>query len=284
MKLLSSRIFPRNILLSCLLVLVILLTGCEQRPSSLPPGSKFGFDTWLDIFNRKAEKLVGAHNNPALSKELGISSLLERELEMISLAYPDHEARLSDVYLSRHEGIVVVDSWNWEPFPTEKSWTRDHPVTKYHWIKGGGRISNFQIMYGQAVHEAAGSPLDQKILREYASAWSSGSAETVANLYTTDAFRYEPLLWKDKYGISQIQEFANNFFPEYADTPIELIQSFGELPGASLIGGVYTIRVKKFWRTCEIRKIVVLKPDDNKIAKEWVFYQGDTLIDCGWVR
>jgi hypothetical protein len=281
----TTSILPKNLLLSCLMVLIILLTGCKQKPSSLPPGTKFGFETWLGLFKENAEKLVEARNNLDLIHELSLSNMLERELETISLAYPDYETRLNDTYLSRHQGIVVVNSWNWEPVPTGTKWTRDHPVTEYHWLKFDGTPnSNWQVFYGQELHEAAGSPLDQNILQEYASAWSSGSTETVADLYTTDAVRYEPLLWEDKNGISQIEEFASNFFSEYPNTPTELIQSFGDLPEGNFVGGIYTLRVKKFLRTCEIREIVVLKPDNHKIAMEWVFYQGDTLIDCGWVR
>jgi hypothetical protein len=278
-------VFSKKFLLSCLLALVILLTGCEQKPSLLPPGSKFGFDTWLDIFNERAEKLVESRNHPALIDELGLSDLLERELERVFLAYPDYEARLRDTYLSRHQGIVVVDSWNWEPVPAGTRWTSDHPVTEYHWLKSDyGSVSHWQVMFGQELHEAAGSPLDQEMLRDYASAWSSGGTEAVMDLYARDAVRYEPLLWNNKYGLAQIEEFANNYFTEYPDTPVELIQSFGDLTEASLVGGVYTIRVKNFWRTCDIRELVIFKLDEDKIATEWVFYQGDTLIDCGWVR
>lgn len=275
------------ILLSCYVALVILATGCEQKLSVLPPLDAFGFDTWVEIFNQRANEVVQARNNfdPDVISTINMRGKLDQELKSLSLAYPGYEARLSDTYLSRHEGFVVADSWNWEPYPIGETWTKDHPLTEYHWISFfEGKISKWQVMYGQELHAAAGLPLDQKILQEYAAAWSSGNPESLADLYTTDAMRQEPLLWENKYGTSQIIAFAKKFFTEFPGARLELLYSFGEFPEATHIGGIYAIHVQKPRKTCAVRALVVLEPDNEKISKEWVFYQADTLFDCGWVR
>jgi hypothetical protein len=279
--------YPKYILLSGFMVLVILAAGCGQRPSALPPGSGFGFDTWVEIFSQAANTLVQARNDhdPDLILPLARDSAFYDRAKSFSLAYPDYEARLKDTYLSRHEGVFVADSWNWSPLPAGESWTRDHPLTEFHWITfDEGKISNWQVMYGQEFQDAAGMPLDGKILQDYASAWSSGNPETVAGLYTVDAIRYEPLLWGNQSGSPAIKEFSKNFFTGYHGARLELLQSFGEFPEATHTGGMYAIHLQGFWRTCDVHAIVVLKPDQDKIAEEWVFYQAGTLFDCGWVR
>jgi starvation-inducible outer membrane lipoprotein len=277
----------KTILLSCFVALIILVTGCEQKPSALPPLDAFGFDTWVEIFNQRANEVVQARNNfdPDIISTTNVRGKLEQELSSLSLAYPDYEIRLRDTYLSRHEGFVVADSWNWEPYPTAETWTKDHPLTEYHWISfDEGKISKWQVMYGQELHTAAGSPLDQRILQDYAAAWSSGNPESLAGLYTSGAIRQEPLLWENKYGTAQIVAFANKFFNEFPGARLELLQSFGEFPDATHMGGIYAIHVQKPRKTCAVRALVVLEPEHDKISKEWVFYQAGTLFDCGWVR
>lgn len=277
----------RTILLFCFMALIVLLTGCEQEPSALPPLDAFGFDTWVEIFNQRAKEVVQARNNfdPGVINTTNLRGKLEQELKSLSLAYPDYEARLRDTYLSRHEGFVVADSWNWEPYPTAETWTKNHPLAEYHWISfHQGEISKFQVMYGQELHAAAGSPLDQRILQDYSTAWSSGNPESLTELYTTAAIRQEPLLWENKYGTAQIVAFANKFFSEFPGARLELLQSFGEFPETTHIGGIYAINVQKPGKSCAVSALVVLEPEHDKISKEWVFYQADTLFDCGWVR
>ena len=279
--------YTTNILLACFMVLIFLVTGCRQKPSSLPPGSGLGFDAWIKIFDQRASEVIQARNNhdPDLIISLVKDQHFYNQAKTFSLTYPDYRARLSNAYLSRHEGVFVADSWNWEPLPTGESWTEDHPLTEFHWLTfDEGKISNWQVMYGQEFRSAAGLSLDLKILQDYASAWSSGNPENVAQLYTPDAIRHEPLLWGDQSGSPAIKEFANNFFTEYPGARLELLHSFGDLSGGIQIGGVFAIHLQEFWRTCDVRAIFVLKPDHNKIAQEWVFYQGDTLFNCGWVR
>jgi hypothetical protein len=277
----------RIILLSCFMALVVLVTGCEQKPASLTPLDALGFDTWVEIFNQQANEVVQARKNiePDVISTLKMRGILEQEFKSPLLAYPYYEIRLSDTYLSRHEGFIVADSWNWEPYPTAETWTKDHPLTEYYWVSFfEGKISKWQVMYGQELHTAAGSPLDQRILQDYAAAWSSGNPESLAELYTTGAIRQEPLLWENKYGTAQIVAFANKFFSEFPGARLELLQSFGEFPDATHIGGIYAIHVQKPRKTCAVRALVVLESEDEKISKEWVFYQPDTLFDCGWVR
>jgi hypothetical protein len=231
--------------------------------------------------------VVQARNNfdPDIISTIDMRVKLDQELSSLSLAYPDYEARLSDTYLSRHEGFVVADSWNWEPYFTGETWTKDHPLTEYHWISFyQGKISKWQVMYGQELHAAAGSPLDQKILQDYAAAWSSGNPEFIAERYTTDAMRQEPLIWENQYGTAQIIAFANNFFSVFPGAHLELLHAFGEFPEAAHIGGIYAIHVQEPRKPCAVRALVVLEPEHDKISKEWVFYQAGTLFDCGWVR
>lgn len=262
---------------------VLLLTGCQPKPVALPPGDRLGFDTWVKIFDEQANALVQSRNeqDPAL-----LSPIQREHVLFHSLTNPDYEARLESTYLSRHGGVVVAEAWNGEPLTAGTSWTEELPLTEFHQIDlGGGEIVSRQVLYGQEFHTAAGLALDREILDTYAAAWSSGDPDNVASLYTLKAVRYEALLWGVQTGNPAIKAFARDFFSAYPGARWELLQIFGEVSEAIKIGGIFAIHLpRSFGRTCDIHTLVVLQPEGDQVAEEWVYYQADSLLKCRWMR
>lgn len=37
-------------------------------------------------------------------------------------------------------------------------------------------------------------------------------------------------------------------------------------------------------RPCDFHALVMFEPYGEKIVTEWLFYQAQTLLDCGWAR
>jgi hypothetical protein len=255
----------QSILLICFMVLVLLLSGCQRQTPALAPGERFGFDSLAIIFNKEAQALVQV-----------------RSEQDRALLYPDYEARLVSVYLSRHDGVVVAEAWNEEPGGAGLNWTKDRPLTEYHhYERGGGKF----VLYGQEFHTAADVELDREIVDAYANAWSTGDPESVTSLYNLEAVRHEALLWGDRKGNPAIRSFASDFFTTYPGAHWELLQTFGEVSKGGRIGGVFAIQLlRSFGRTCDIHALIILDSEADQIDEEWVYYQADSLVKCGWVR
>ena len=116
----SRLVFTNKILLACFMALMVLITGCGGRSSSLPSLGESGFDAWVEIFNQQAGQWIRLRNHydPDVIISLTVEDQVGRALKNLSIDHPDAEARLEDTYLSRHEGVILADTWNWEPLPT----------------------------------------------------------------------------------------------------------------------------------------------------------------------
>jgi hypothetical protein len=150
-----------------------------------------------------------------------------------------------------------------------------------------GKISYWWLFYDQEVFHAGELDFDQKMLQDYAAAWSSGDAQAVTSLYSTDAVRKDNLFGEKQQDSAAIQEYAQKFFSWYPGIRLSLLQSFGEYPKLEKRGGVYALNVTdRAGKPCEVQGLILLEPDSSgqKIAQEWVFYQADSLIACGWAR
>ncbi|HEX6306350.1 MAG TPA: nuclear transport factor 2 family protein [Anaerolineales bacterium] len=295
----------RTFLISSLLIAVTTTASCTPVPpaNGRPPLDADGMKTYAVIFDQVAAALIQAWNRRTpdlmspyirgdiIHQRYNDESALDDDsrlslLNRSFLANPDYEARLSNTFIGRHDGFIVNESWNWQPVITGANWTEDHPLTEYHWIGfDEGKISDWWLMYARELHAAIGRPLDQTLLQDYAAAWSSGDAEVVANLYTPNGARRDALLEENQWGNAAVKEFAAKFFAWYPHVSLDLLQSFGELPAGTKIGAVYAIHVaNRTGRPCDIRALILFEPDGQKIATEWVFYQAQSLLDCGWAR
>jgi len=67
---------------------------------------------------------------------------------------------------------------------------------------------------------------------------------------------------------------------------MELLQSFMLAESKPIkIGGVYAIHVSdKAGQPCDVSAIILLDTSQDKITNEWLFYNADSLIACGWAQ
>jgi hypothetical protein len=299
------RIIFRIFLFSFSFMTFMLTSSCNlaQRSNRRPPLEADGMRAYSAIFDQIANELIQAWNrrepdlmHPYISGDIvhhdnnsELATDDDSRLSLLSrsfLANPNYEARLSSTFIGRHDGFIVNESWNWEPVITGESWTIDHPLIEYHWITFyQGKISNWWLMYDQNLHSAIDNPLDQTLLQDYAIDWSSGDPEVVANLYTPQGVRQDPLFEEYQKGSSAVKEFAAKFFTWYPGVRMDLLQSFGEIPADKKIGGVYAIHISnQYGIPCDVLALILLELDNEKIDKEWVFYQADSLLACDWAH
>jgi hypothetical protein len=185
-----------------------------------------------------------------------------------------------DIFISGEDGFLQQDFLNFSAVP-------ENPIIHYFaWVTPReGKISYWRAFVSSDFFTSRDMPFDPTILNNYSIAWSSGDAQTVAALYNTDAVREDTLFGENQQGSAAVKEFATDFFNKYPDISLELIQPIGENGEPITLGGVYAMHVTdQNGKPCDIQALIVLEPDNEKITKETVFYQPDSLIACGWAQ
>ena len=127
---------------------------------------------------------------------------------------------------------------------------------------------------------------ERDLLDSYAAAWSSGEMDQVANLYGSGATREDVTFGEQQDGIEEIRSFARAFFKQYPSVQWDLETPFsGDISSGQVAGSTYRIRIEeKNSEACVIEAAVLLWRSDDGITKESIFYEADSLIECGWAE
>ena len=127
---------------------------------------------------------------------------------------------------------------------------------------------------------------ERDLLDSYAVAWSSGEMGQVADLYASGATREDVTFGERQDGIEEIRSFARIFFKQYPAVQWDLETPFsGDISSGQVAGGTYTIRLKgKSSESCAIEAAVLLWRSGQEISNESIFYDADSLIECGWAE
>jgi ketosteroid isomerase-like protein len=127
---------------------------------------------------------------------------------------------------------------------------------------------------------------ERDLLDSYAAAWSSGEMDQVADLYASGATREDVTFGERQDGIKEIRSFSRSFFKQYPAVQWDLETPFsGDISSGQVAGGTYTIRLEgKSSESCAIEAAVLLWRSGQEILKESIFYDADSLIECGWAE
>ena len=219
-----------------------------------------------------------ADTTPTVYNAASLISLMS----LVLAWHPDIGNRLVDTFISREDGFDIWEIWNYETS------TKENPYYQYdRYLLRDGKISSWYLFWGTEAFInlwTPGKTFDQKPLQDYVSAWSSGDPKEVASLYDPNVIRQDALFGENQQGSSAVKEFATNFFSWYPGVSLELLQSF-KLDGTGMTGGVYAVHVSdQTGKPCDVRAIILLEISRYKITKEWMFYNADSLIACGWAQ
>jgi len=250
---------------------------------NLQAWDKRDFDQMPQIY---AEDIVFNDVNQELYK--GIDGIISLAKSMLSY-FPLYENRLVGTFIGHDDGFYIEDSWGWAPYDYKSNiFSSDYPLKNFMWLTlRDGKISYWWLFYGEEVFSVQEKPFDSKIQQDYAGAWSSGDSEAVASLYTPEALRQDTLFSENQQGNSAIKAFATHFFAWHPGVHLTLSETFGEFPKVIKRGGIYTVSVSDpSGQPCDVNMLVLLEPDESqqKIAQEWLFYNADSLIACGWAQ
>lgn len=218
--------------------------------------------------------------------------------EVISMAWnvvmfmPGWGMDAGETYISND---LCLGTWvNWNLFGI----SQDEVGHEYdlHEMRNG-KFSFWRLFYDQRFWEAFDDSeyIDQEFLSNFVASWSSGDSADLLNLYAKDAELEDTLFGYSITGHEAIQDYASKFMAKSDDSSWGSIDTFAESEASPAFreqypiashGGIFAITVPDVDdNACEIRFAVILTPnEEGLIQSQQIFYNADTLIDCGWAQ
>jgi ketosteroid isomerase-like protein len=292
----------RAFLWACLIAPLIITTGCQQQ-SSPPHLSAAEVKKIAAEFKRVSSAHIQAWNDHSLDEllQLYTDDINYYEGGSVAMSHdkggivyfqstvlsgsPDIAGRQVDAFIGRQDGMDIWEMWNYSES------TKADPYYAYDWFTlREGKIATYYLFWGAKAFAKDWIPggvlFTQKSLRDYQAAWSSGDPQAVASLYAPQAVRQDTLFRENQTGSPAVKDYAAKFFSWYPGVRLELLESF-ELATSDPLktGGVFVIHASdRAGQPCDVRAIIVLDTSEAKIINEWIFYQADSLLACGWAR
>jgi ketosteroid isomerase-like protein len=294
------------------ILILIAMAGCQLAPASggsQPILSSTDVITYASAFETVAQAQVDAWNkrdNPA------IHALYHPDAVMYDRTFGDHGVGIDAIVAILNNMTVVVPKWKalssgwyigkdgglsidplWDLAIGGQAFTQSDLLIDVDWMHTkNGLISDWTVFYGldalgkMNTISAERMTQSKSLLAAYESAWSGDNANVVGDLYASDAVREDSLFGKNQQGREAILSFVKSFFAWHPGTAWILSLPFGEGQGdAPIAGGLFSILVKDTrGQPCAVKAGVLLQAADGKIIHETIYYEADSLIQCGWAR
>lgn len=224
----------------------------------------------------------------AIPLYVGIEEVAEMA-EGMWRAFPEWEMAVGNTYISESE---CLGEWiNWGVFTL----TEEEPGLEFDLIsQHDGKIYFWRAFYDAMFLDIFGHSvqLKQDILQKFASVWSAGDLGEITDLYADEAIITDSLFQVSLEGSEDISNYIIGYFRQFPDVEWILQYPFAEDYSYHLEkedspyhpqGGVYSITIGNPDDTsCEIRAVVILTPDnDDKIINQSIYYDAESLVDCG---
>ncbi|MFW2333303.1 nuclear transport factor 2 family protein [Ilumatobacter sp.] len=113
------------------------------------------------------------------------------------------------------------------------------------------------------------------------SAWATADPNTLASLYQDQAARHDGYAG-DMQAPREIVDWYTRLFDAYPDLTLEVTEGFASGCGPA---ATYDLTMTTGGDTCTMRVGAVWDlDDDGLIADEYVYYDPETVLACGWAR
>lgn len=221
----------------------------------------------------------------------GIEDVMDMARFMCNIA-PDLQRKTTRYYIGVDQGVAFYDYWNmWNPFT---GYTPEKPYIYVFLFETHGDLisywrlfEGFEMLDKHFINDTVANGL-QAMIAAYTSAWSSKDPEAIAEIYAVDAVRNDSLFGENQQGLNEIQTFAQSFFSWHPNSRWTSYDVFGErrYEGTpQTIGSSYGIQITSpTGETCEVMAVVLLQVLDGEIIQEDMYYEPDSLMQCGWAK
>lgn len=302
--------------MSMILIFGMLLGACAGRTAEpLSPRSVLSAEEVRDLsekFKALADANREAHNARDMER---IEALFAEDVLFVDVTFGDHldsinefmgmtrnmfaffpefQWKTLDYFIGSDKFVTIAGFWggNWGG---NKEYTEQDPfIHVFLFEPKEDLIASWRLFYGydflndnRVISETAAADMESMLI-SYGSAWSSMDSEVVADMYAKDAVRQDALFGEIQEGSKAIKAFTESFFTQYPEaqwTPLELFGERGFRDKPQAIGSSYAIEITDpTGEACEVMAVVLLHVLDGKIVQEDLYYNADSLIQCGWAQ
>jgi ketosteroid isomerase-like protein len=302
--------------MSMILIFGMLLGACaELTAEPLSPRSVLSAEEVRDLsekFKALADANREAHNardmeriealfaEDVLFVDVTFGDHLDSIIEFMGMTrnmfafFPEFQWKTLDYFIGSDKFVTIAGFWggNWGG---NKEYTEQDPfIHVFLFEPKEDLIASWRLFYGydflndnRVISETAAADMESMLI-SYGSAWSSMDSEVVADMYAKDAVRQDALFGEIQEGSKAIKAFTESFFTQYPEaqwTPLELFGERGFRDKPQAIGSSYAIEITDpTGEACEVMAVVLLHVLDGKIVQEDLYYNTDSLIQCGWAQ
>jgi ketosteroid isomerase-like protein len=180
--------------------------------------------------------------------------------------------------------LQLIPFWDMKLGFSGPTFTEDAPLIEVDLVEiDDDRIGSLLLFYDLASMRSIYGDLPEfegTLQERYATAWESGSAETIAALYADGAVRHDGLAGLDATGIEAITAEADRWVTALSGATWTVQVPFGDRFGDQ-VGAVFEVDHDG----CTVVSGILFELDeDGLIAHERVHYDPATLRACGWVN
>jgi ketosteroid isomerase-like protein len=203
----------------------------------------------------------------------------------MNLFLSDYTQDAGDTYISASDCLGTWLLWG------AKGLTEEDPRREFDLIETrDGKISFWRLFYGEKFDFA---PINKDLLSQFAETLPTGRSRAMKEIYAEDAVLVDSLFGVEAQGLDEILGYTAGFKKAYSVKGWELLIPFSEVIDSDAAppdfipshGGVYRITsTDDQGDICYVNAVVILTPNqEGKISQQLVYYQADSLIECGWL-
>ncbi|HSM01674.1 MAG TPA: nuclear transport factor 2 family protein [Acidimicrobiia bacterium] len=251
-------------------------------------------DAWA---RADVDAILAFWDDETIHEDTGFNQLLTGEAlfampDGFDADYPDFRWDHVDLFVSRDAAIDVTAGWGVTLKGIEFTEAEAMGEIDRIEVDADGTIGRWTIFYDLATWEVWRSPpfrLEDalRVIGSYEEAWESGDVEAVRSLYASDAERRDTLLGTGG-SVDDAARFAAAFFEAYPAASLQPGVAFADSRQTSArpgerVGSVFEIGLGPD-ESCSLRMAVLFELDGDAITAEEVFWDPDSLVECGWAE
>lgn len=210
--------------------------------------------------------------------------------------FPGFQWKTTGYFMDGEKLLTITEFWemSWTGNPEDKYTEEDPFIHVFLFEREGDLISSWRLFYGweflQDNDQISENEAEQmrSLVNAYAAAWSSKDSKALTELYAKDAVRKDTLFDESQENLNAIEDFAEAFFTWYPNAHWMPLEIFGEriyLDKPQAVGSSYQVEVTDpSGEACAVEVVVLLHVFEGKIIQEDIYYEPDSLIQCGWAE